>query len=42
MVELCEVLSVPLTDEQRALIDAADLPTLEGLAASLKQLKRWP
>ena len=42
VVELCEVLSVTLTDEQRARIDTMDLPALTALASALKELKRWP
>ena len=40
--DLCEVLSVALTDAQRAHIEAADLPALSALVQSLKDLKRWP
>ena len=39
--DLCEALAVPLTDEQRAVLEAADLQTLGDLTAKLKALKRW-
>ena len=40
--DLCEVLSVPLTDERNATLEEADRATLEALVSSLKQLRRWP
>ncbi len=40
--DLCELLSIALTGEQRAQIQALDLAALRTLRASLKTQKRWP
>ncbi|MEM7676482.1 MAG: hypothetical protein AAF449_10810, partial [Myxococcota bacterium] len=40
--DICEVLGVHLTDEQRAFIDQASLEELKDLRSALKQLRRWP
>jgi Uma2 family endonuclease len=40
--DLCELLSIELTEAQRAQVEAMDLTELRELRTTLKQQKRWP
>ncbi len=42
LVDLCEVLGLAMTAEQRADLDARDLPGLDALRTHLKQHRAWP
>ena len=42
IVDLCEVLGLAMTAEQRADLDARDLAALDALRTHLKQHRAWP
>ena len=42
IVDVCEVLGIELSDQQRASLDAMDIAALEALRAQIKRERRWP
>lgn len=42
IIDLCEVLGLAMTAEQRADLEARDLAALEALRVHLKQHRAWP